>query len=44
MFEDKKWDNTFKKRLDGQYEEKKWPYSELYQDDTQAFTELCEGQ
>ena len=33
MFEDKKWDETFKKRLARHYDEMKWLYSELYHND-----------
>ena len=29
MFEDKKWDKTFKNRLAKHYDELKWLYSEL---------------
>ena len=42
MFEDKKWDNTFKKRLAGHYDEMKWLYSELYHNDQQAFNYFCD--
>ena len=42
MFEDKKWDETFKKRLARHYDEMKWLYSELYHNDQQAFDYFCE--
>ena len=42
MFEDKKWDNIFKKRLTKHYDELKWLYSELYHNDQQAFDYFCD--
>ena len=42
MFEDKKWDNIFKKRLTRHYDEMKWLYSELYHNDQQAFDYFCD--
>ena len=42
MFEDKKWDKTFKDRLARHYDELKWLYSELYHNDQQAFDYFCD--
>ena len=42
MFEDKKWDKTFKDRLSKHYDEMKWLYSELYHNDQQAFDYFCD--
>ena len=42
MFEDKKWDKTFKDRLAKHYDELKWLYSELYHNDQQAFNYFCD--
>ena len=42
MFEDKKWDKVFKKRLAKHYDEMKWLYSELYHNDQQAFDYFCD--
>ena len=42
MFEDKKWDKTFKDRLARHYDELKWLYSELYHNDQQAFNYFCD--
>ena len=42
MFEDKKWDKTFKNRLAKHYDELKWLYSELYHNDQQAFNYFCD--
>ena len=42
MFEDKKWDKTFKNRLSKHYDELKWLYSELYHNDQQAFDYFCD--
>ena len=42
MFEDKKWDKTFKSRLAKHYDELKWLYSELYHNDQQAFNYFCD--
>ena len=42
MFEDKKWDKTFKNRLAKHYDELKWLYSELYHNDQQAFDYFCD--
>ena len=33
----KKWDKTFKKRLNRHYDEMKWLYMELYHNDQKAF-------
>ena len=37
MEKKKKWDKTFSKRLEPYYDELKWLYSELYNNDQQAF-------
>ena len=37
MFENKKWDSTFKNRLAKYYDEMKWLYAELYHNDQKAF-------
>ena len=42
MFEDKKWDLTFKNRLTRHYDEMKWLYSELYHNDQKAFDYFCD--
>ena len=42
MFEDKKWDLTFKNRLSRHYDEMKWLYSELYHNDQKAFDYFCD--
>ena len=42
MFEEKKWDSVFKKRLKKHYDELKWLYMELYHNDQQAFDYFCD--
>ena len=37
----KRWDKTFRERLEPRYDELKWLYSELYQGDMQAFQYFC---
>ena len=38
----KKWDKTFKKRLNRHYDEMKWLYMELYHNDQKAFDYFCD--
>ena len=42
MFENKKWDSTFKNRLAKYYDEMKWLYAELYHNDQKAFEYFCD--
>ncbi|MBR1931345.1 MAG: amylosucrase [Lachnospiraceae bacterium] len=42
MFEDKRWDDVFIKRISVYYDELKWLYGELYQNDRQAFDYFCD--
>ena len=37
MIDGKKWNNVFKSRIDVYYDELKWLYAELYDNDMQAF-------
>ena len=41
MFEDKKWEKQFADRMEVHYDEMKWLYSELYNNDEQAFDYFC---
>jgi glycosidase len=41
MFEDRKWDAVFRDRLEQHYDELKWLYGELYNNDQQAFEYFC---
>ena len=38
----KRWEKTFRDRLDPKYDELKWLYAELYNNDMQAFQYFCE--
>ena len=38
----KKWDKTFTDRIEKYYDEMKWLYSELYNNDEQAFSYFCD--
>ena len=38
----KRWDKTFRERMEHAYDELKWLYAELYQNDMQAFLYFCE--
>ena len=38
----KRWDKTFRERMEPAYDELKWLYAELYQNDMQAFLYFCE--
>ncbi len=40
--EDKNWDKTFKERIERHYNEMKWLYAELYNNDQQAFDYFCD--
>ena len=42
MGKEKKWDKTFADRMGRYYDELKWLYMELYQNDQQAFDYFCE--
>ena len=37
----KKWDKTFEERFEKHYDELKWLYAELYNNDMQAFEYFC---
>ena len=39
---DKNWDKTFKERIERHYNEMKWLYAELYNNDQQAFDYFCD--
>ena len=38
----KRWEKTFRERIEPKYDELKWLYAELYQNDMQAFQYFCE--
>ena len=42
MFEDRHWDAEFRERFDLRFEELKWLYYELYNEDEQALTYFCD--
>ena len=42
MFEEKNWEPEFSKRLEKHYDELKWLYAELYNNDQQAFAYFCD--